>query len=140
MQRAATSFADFGAYAGTDRRASLARLEALSVLLDSALAIPGTRIRLGADAALGLVPGVGDAVSAALALYIVWEAQRLGLPRSKLARMLGNVALDGIVGSIPLLGDIFDIAFKSNRRNLRILREHLGREIPLGSGDYRVRG
>jgi hypothetical protein len=140
MHRAATSFADFGAYAGTDRRASLARLEALSVLLDSALAIPGTRIRLGADAALGLVPGVGDAVSAALSLYIVWEARRLGLPRTKLARMLGNVALDGIVGAIPVIGDIFDVAFKSNRRNLRILREHLGGEISLRPGDYRFRG
>lgn len=137
MAYASRSFSDFGAYAGTDRSASLRRIEALSVLLDSALVVPGTSIRLGADAALGLVPGIGDAVTTALSLYIVWEANRLGVPRTKLVRMLGNVALDGLAGAIPVLGDIFDLAFKSNRRNLRILREHLGREISLGAGEYR---
>jgi hypothetical protein len=107
------------------------------VLLDSAIAVPGTNIRIGADGAIGLVPGIGDAVSAVLGAYIVFEAHRLGLPGTKIARMLGNVALDGLVGAIPVLGDLFDLAFRSNRRNMRILREHLGREISLGRGEYR---
>jgi hypothetical protein len=137
MQHASTAFSDFRFKAAPDRRASLDRLDKLATLLDSLIVIPGTNIRLGADAALGLVPGIGDAATTALALYIVYEGHRLGLPKTKLARMLGNVALDGLVGAIPILGDIFDLAFKSNRRNLRILREHFGRDVTLSRGEYR---
>ena len=110
------------------RDAIVARLDALATLLDSAFVIPGTRVRIGLDAVIGLVPGIGDAVSACLSGYIVWEARRLGLPRWKLARMIGNIALDTAIGAIPVAGDAFDALFKSNRRNMRILRDHLGQE------------
>jgi Domain of unknown function (DUF4112) len=113
--------------AGPTRADSIARLEALSRLLDSAFLIPGTNQRVGIDALLGLIPAVGDLVSTALASYIIWEARQLGLPRWKIARMIGNVAVDTAVGAIPLAGDLFDVAFKANRRNMKILRDHLER-------------
>ena len=113
--------------AGPSRADSVARLETLSHLLDSAFVIPGTNHRVGIDALLGLVPGIGDLVSTALASYIIWEAKQLGLPRWKIARMVGNVALDTTVGAIPFAGDLFDVAFKANRRNMKIVRDHLER-------------
>ena len=113
--------------AGPTRADSVARLEALAHLLDSAFVIPGTRHRVGLDAVIGLVPGIGDLISTALASYIVWEAKQLGLPRWKIARMIGNVAVDTTIGAIPLAGDLFDVAFKANRRNLKIVRDHLER-------------
>ena len=112
---------------GPSRADSVARVEALSHLLDSAFQIPGTNHRVGIDALLGLIPGIGDLVSTALASYIIWEAKQLGLPRWKIARMIGNVAIDTTVGAIPFAGDLFDVAFKANRRNMRILRDHLER-------------
>jgi hypothetical protein len=94
--------------------------------MDSAFFIPGLNRRIGLDAVIGLVPGVGDAISAALASYIIWEARQLGLPRWKIARMIGNVAVDTAIGAIPLAGDVFDVFFKANERNLRIIHDHLG--------------
>jgi Domain of unknown function (DUF4112) len=113
--------------AGPSREDSVARLEALAHLLDSAFQIPGTNHRVGIDALLGLIPGIGDLVSTALASYIIWEAKQLGLPRWKIARMIGNVAVDTTVGAIPFAGDLFDVAFRANRRNMKILRDHLER-------------
>jgi Domain of unknown function (DUF4112) len=104
---------------------SVARISALAHILDSAIPIPGTKRTIGIDALLGLIPAIGDAVSAALASYIIWEAKQLGIPRWKLARMIGNMAVDTAVGAVPLLGDLFDMAYKSNRRNLRIVLDHL---------------
>ncbi|MEZ0169767.1 DUF4112 domain-containing protein [Microvirga sp. TS319] len=112
--------------AGPTREDSLARITLLAKLLDSAIVIPGLNRRVGLDALLGLVPVVGDAVSAALASYIIWEARQLGLPRWKIARMVGNVAVDTALGAIPLAGDVFDVFFKANERNLRIINDHLG--------------
>lgn len=112
--------------AGPSREDSLARITVLAKLMDSAFLIPGLNRRVGFDALLGLVPGVGDAVSAVLASYIIWEARQLGLPRWKIARMVGNVAVDTALGAIPLAGDVFDVFFKANERNLRIIHEHLG--------------
>lgn len=112
--------------AGPSREDSLARITLLAKLMDSAFVIPGLNRRIGLDAVLGLVPGVGDALSAALASYIIWEARQLGLPRWKIARMVANVAVDTALGAIPLAGDVFDVFFKSNERNLRIIHEHLG--------------
>jgi Domain of unknown function (DUF4112) len=112
---------------GPNRTDSVARIAALAHLLDSAIPIPGTNRTIGIDAVLGLIPGVGDVVSAALSSYIIWEARQLGLPRWKIARMIGNVALDSTVGAVPLVGDLFDMAYKSNQRNLRIVVEHLER-------------
>jgi Domain of unknown function (DUF4112) len=104
---------------------SVARIRLLAQVLDSAIPIPGTRHTIGIDPLIGLIPVVGDAISAALSSYLVWEAKQLGIPRWKLARMIGNVALDTAVGAVPFLGDLFDVAFKANRRNLRIVLDHL---------------
>lgn len=103
----------------------LARLETLATLMDAALVIPGTNVRIGFDALIGLVPGIGDLISAAVSGFVIVEAQRLGAPRWLLARMAGNVALDAIGGTIPLLGDLFDVAFRANLKNVRLLRRHL---------------
>ena len=109
------------------RAERIARIDRLATLLDTRFAIPFTKFRFGADSLIGLAPGVGDAVTTALALYIVYEAHRLGAPKTVLARMLGNVAIDGMVGIVPVAGDVFDVMFRANRRNVRILREHLER-------------
>jgi hypothetical protein len=113
--------------AKVDAERVLRRLEALGSLLDSRFRLPGG-FRFGLDPLIGLVPGVGDGISAILSLYIVLEAYRLGASRGALARMLLNVGLDLGVGIIPIIGDIADFAFKSNRRNLDLLRRHLGRD------------
>ena len=112
--------------AGPRREDAIARVTMVAKLMDSAFVIPGLNRRVGLDAVLGLVPGIGDVLSAALASYIIWEARQLGLPRWKIARMIGNVAVDTAVGAIPFAGDLFDVVFKSNERNLRIIHEHLG--------------
>ena len=113
--------------AGPSRADSMARITALARFLDGAFVVPGTKLRFGMDSVIGLVPGIGDAVSAILSSYIIWEARQLGLPRWKIARMIGNVAFDTAVGAIPLAGDAFDLFFKANERNLRIIHEHLKR-------------
>lgn len=105
--------------------AALRQVERLGRLLDTAFRVPGTRWRFGLDGLLGLVPGVGDGLSAALSLYPVYLAWRLGAPPALLIRMMANVGVDAAIGAVPLLGDIFDFAFKANRRNTRILRTHL---------------
>ncbi len=101
------------------------RLRAMSRLLDNAFTIPGTRFRFGLDALIGLVPGLGDAVSALFSSYIVLQASRLGAPRSVVTRMIANVALDTVVGWVPILGDLFDVAWKSNVKNMALLETHL---------------
>jgi hypothetical protein len=113
--------------AGPTQADSIARITALTKLLDSAFLIPGLNRRVGIDAVIGLVPGIGDAISTLLASYIIWEARQLGIPRWKLARMIGNVAVDTAIGAIPVAGDAFDLFFKANERNLRIINEHLKR-------------
>ena len=112
--------------AGVDTERALRRLEALGSLLDSRFRLPGG-FRFGLDPLIGLVPVAGDGISAVIALYIVLEAWRLGASRGTLARMLLNVGLDAAVGVVPVVGDIADFVFKSNRRNLDLLRRHLGR-------------
>jgi hypothetical protein len=115
-------------FAGQSRAERVARLDALANLLDTAFVIPGTSIRFGFDAIVGLVPGIGDAITTMVSLYIVREARALGAPRHVIARMLMNVALDGIVGAVPLLGDAFDVMWRANRRNVALLRNHFDRE------------
>ncbi len=113
-----------------DVRARVRRLQTLAWLLDSSIVLPGG-YRIGIDPILGLVPGIGDAIGALVSAYIVNEARALGVPRTILMRMMGNVLLDTLVGSIPLAGDLFDAAFKANMRNLALLqRYHLD---PVGS-------
>ena len=105
----------------------LARARSLARLLDTAARVPGTGIRFGADAVLGLIPGLGDVAGAVLAGYLVLLAQRLGAPRSVVLRMLGNVAVDTLGGTVPLVGDLFDVAFKSHTRNLALLERAIER-------------
>ena len=105
--------------------AELARLESLATLLDRAVKIPGTNIRFGLDALLGLVPGVGDLATGALSVYVITRAGRLGVPRAVMSRMLGNVLMDVVAGSVPVAGDVFDVAWRSNSRNVDLLRRHL---------------
>jgi hypothetical protein len=108
-----------------DRRPHLEGLKTLTKLLDSAFQIPGTRYRFGLDALIGIVPGIGDAIGAVFSAFIVFQAARMGASKATLARMMGNVALDTIVGEIPLLGDLFDAGWKANTRNLALLESHL---------------
>ena len=110
------------------RAERIARLDALANLLDTAFVVPGTNIRFGFDAMIGLVPGIGDAITTFISLYIVREARELGAPRHLIARMLVNVALDGVVGAVPFLGDAFDVMWRANRRNMALLRNHLAGE------------
>jgi hypothetical protein len=110
------------------RRAIVERLDRLATLLDSALVIPGTNIRFGADALVGLVPGIGDAITTVLSAYIVYEAHRLGAPSHLIARMVANVAFDSVITAVPIAGNVADVFFRANRRNMRILREWLERE------------
>lgn len=109
-----------------DRLVRLRRMRGLARLMDTALRIPGTRFSFGADSIIGLVPGVGDFAGAAISLYIVNEARRLGVPNDKLAKMLVNIGFDAVAGSVPLVGDLFDVYFKSNRRNLELVLDHFG--------------
>ena len=130
MATSNTGFRDFGYdfVRPRSRRERVARLDALATLLDTAVLIPGTNFRFGLDALIGLVPGIGDAVTTAMSLWIVHEAHQLGAPKHVIARMLGNVALDGVVGAVPLIGDAFDVMWRSNRRNMRLLQQWLDRE------------
>jgi len=112
-------------FTDTSPEASLLRLEQLAHVMDSAFLIPGTNRRVGLDPLIGLVPVIGDIAGMVIASYIVYEARRLGAPRWLIWRMMGNVVFDGAVGAVPLAGDLFDAAFKANRRNVRLLRKHL---------------
>ena len=105
----------------------LERLRRVGYLLDNSIPIPGTRLRVGIDAVIGLVPGIGDLVGGLLSLYILVEASRLGVSRAVLARMAWNVALDTLVGEVPILGDLFDAGYKANLRNLALLDGYVGR-------------
>ncbi len=105
----------------------LRQLDGLSYVLDNSIRVPGTRARFGMDAVIGLIPGVGDAAGVMMSAYIVVQAARLGAPAASLVRMLLNVGVEALFGAIPLLGDLFDAAYKANARNVRILRGELAR-------------
>jgi hypothetical protein len=108
----------------------VAAARAVARLLDEAVRIPGTNIRVGLDPLLGLVPGLGDVAGASLAGYTILTAARLGAPRWVILRMLGNVAFDTLVGTVPLLGDLFDAGWKANSRNVALLERYLERPVP----------
>ena len=96
-------------------------LQQLAWLLDSSIPVPGTRLTIGIDALIGLFPVIGDLIGVALSSYIVSQASRLGAPRSVLLRMSFNVLVEGLVGIVPIAGDLFDAGFKANQRNVRLL-------------------
>ena len=115
---------------GRDPASIRKRVEALEVALERSFTIPGINQPVGLDAIIGLVPVVGDVVTAAMGAYIVWEGRNLGLPKWKLWRMAGNVLFDSAVGAVPVAGDLFDFLFRSNTRNLRIIKRHLDKHHP----------
>ena len=115
----------------TSRMSHEERLEQvrwLAGLMDDRYVVPGTRVRFGWDSILGLFPGLGDALTSIISLLIVHHAWQTGASPFTLARMIGNVAADFLLGSIPFVGDLFDVAFKANRRNARLLEQHLKRQ------------
>ena len=107
--------------------AQLARLRALARLMDSSIRVPGTDFRFGMDALVGLVPGLGDVLGALVSGYIVFESARLGASAGTLIRMLGNIGIEAVAGTIPALGDFFDAAFRANNRNVQLLEDHIDR-------------
>jgi hypothetical protein len=110
------------------REQRLARLDAMAKLLDIAFILPGTNIRYGIDGIIGLIPVVGDIIATALSLWLVREARALGAPWHITARMLGNVAIQGVVGTVPVAGDAFDVLFRANIRNVRMLRRWMEKQ------------
>src|SRR6516165_7329258 len=114
-------------YDAAGRRAALDRLDMLATMFDTAFILPGTNVRFGVESLLRLVPGIGDVIASALSCYLLYEARRLGVPRLLFARMASNVALEALVGAVPLAGDAFDVFFRANRRNVALLRKHFAR-------------
>jgi Domain of unknown function (DUF4112) len=110
------------------REQRLARLDALAKLLDVAFILPGTNIRYGIDGLIGLIPVIGDLITTAISLWLVREARALGAPWHITARMLANVAVDGVVGMVPLAGDAFDVMFRANVRNVRMLKRWMDKQ------------
>jgi hypothetical protein len=115
---------------GTDPQSVRQRVEAMEKLLERIIVIPGIDRPIGLDVILDLIPGVGDIAGAALGAYIVWEARNLGMSKWQLTRMSGNVGFDFLLGLIPWVGAIPDFFFRSNTRNLRMIRRHLDKHHP----------
>jgi hypothetical protein len=115
---------------GRDAAAVRRRIDAAEKLLERTFVVPGINQPVGLDALVGLVPVAGDAIGALMGLYLVWEARNLKMSKWQLARMLGHVGLDAALGAIPLLGDVLDFVYRSNSRNLKIVRRHLDKHHP----------
>jgi hypothetical protein len=107
----------------SDNRTRMQRLRSMAWLLDNSIPLPGG-FRIGLDAIIGLVPGIGDAIGALFSAFILNEARLLGAPRSVLMRMSGNVLIETLIGAIPFIGDLFDMGFKANMRNIALLERH----------------
>ena len=115
---------------GRDPASIRRRLEAMESVLEGLFVIPGTNRRVGLDGLVGLIPIVGDLITAAMGAWIVWEARNLGMSKWQLTRMAGNIGIDTLVGAIPFAGDLFDFLYKSNTKNLRIIRKHMDKHHP----------
>jgi Domain of unknown function (DUF4112) len=115
-------------FANLTREQRLARLDAVARLLDIAFILPGTNIRYGIDGIIGLIPVIGDLIATALSLWLVREARALGAPWHVMARMLGNVTVQGVIGAVPVAGDAFDVLFRANMRNARLLRRWMDKQ------------
>jgi hypothetical protein len=127
-----TSYSYVSPLNGTSFRATETRirLDTLARFLDSAVRVPGTNIRFGADALMNLIPGVGMLTSKGMSAYLIWEARRLGVPSGTLLRMVGNIGVDFVISAVPLVGWIGDVFYRSNLRNMALLRDHLDRVRP----------
>jgi hypothetical protein len=106
------------------------RVETLEIILERSFVIPGINRPVGLDAIVGLVPVVGDVISGLMGAYLIWEARNLGMPKWKIWRMIGNLGVDTALGAIPIAGDAFDLLFRSNTRNLKIIKKHLDKHHP----------
>ena len=115
---------------GTDPQSVRQRVEAMEKLLERMFVVPGINKPVGLDVILDLIPGIGDVAAAALGAYIVWEAKNLGMSKTQMTRMAGNVAVDWLLGLIPWVGAVPDFFFRSNTRNLRMIKRHLDRHHP----------
>ncbi len=115
---------------GADPAAVRQRIETMEAVLERSFVIPVINRAVGLDAIVGLVPVLGDIVTAGMGAYVVWEARNLGLPKWKLLRMAGNIAFDTAIGAVPVAGDLFDFLFRSNSRNLKIVKRHLDKHHP----------
>ena len=115
---------------GSDPHSVRERVEAVEILLERSFRIPGVNMPVGLDAIIGLIPVIGDIVTTALGAYIVWEARNLGLSKFQLTRMGANVAVDTLLGLIPVVGDAADFLYRSNTKNLRIIKKHLDKHHP----------
>ncbi len=115
---------------GRDPASVRRRVEAMEAMLEGLFVIPGTQRRVGIDSLVGLIPVVGDLVTAGMGAWMVWEARNLDMSKWQLTRMAANVGVDTLVGAIPFAGDLFDFLYKSNSKNLRIIRKHLDRHHP----------
>ena len=115
---------------GKDAASVRARVTAMEKLLERSLVIPGVNLPIGLDVLVGLVPVLGEIISTAMGAYIIWEARNLGMSRWQQARMGANVLFDTAIGAIPLVGDVADLAFRSNTKNLRIILRHIDKHHP----------
>jgi len=115
---------------GNDPISVRARVEALERILERAFVFPGTKIPFGLDSVIGLVPVLGDLVTAFMGAYMVWEARNLGMSKWQLIRMTANIGIDTAIGAIPFVGDAFDLVWRSNSKNLRIIKKHLDKHHP----------
>lgn len=115
--------------------ASLKRLRQISHVLDNAVGIPGSNIRFGLDPILGLLPGGGDVLTGLVSVYIVYEGAKMGLPAATLSRMGFNIVLDTLSGTVPVLGDLFDVTWKANSQNVALLEKHLANPVPSRGAD-----
>ncbi len=115
---------------GRDPASVRRRIEAMEAMLEGLFVLPGTNRRVGLDSLVGLIPVIGDIATAAMGAWIVWEARNLGMSTWQITRMAANVGVDTLIGAIPFAGDAFDFFFKSNTKNLRIIRKHLDKHHP----------
>jgi hypothetical protein len=115
---------------GKDAASVRARVTAMEKLLERSLVIPGVNLPIGLDMLVGLVPILGEIITTAMGAYIIWEAHNLGMSRWQQARMVANVLFDTAIGAIPLVGDVADLAFRSNTKNLRIILKHIDKHHP----------
>lgn len=112
-------------YTARDASSARLRVDVLERILERAIVIPGLNRGIGLDAVMGFVPVAGDVIAGLMGLYLVWEARNLGMPKRTIARMVMNVGVDTTLGAVPIVGDVFDLLFRSNTRNLRLVKRHL---------------
>ena len=118
---------------GTDPQSVRQRVEAMERVMERLVIVPGINRPVGLDVVLDFVPGVGPTAAAALGAYLAWEARNLGMPKRHIARMAGNIGVDWLLGLIPFVGAVPDFFFRSNTRNLRIIKRHLDKHHPAGA-------